>query len=40
MPVISVTMKLEPEVITARKSINTSTVYKNNSEIGEKMYNV
>lgn len=38
MPVISVTMKPEPEVITARISINMCTIYKNNSEIGEKMY--
>lgn len=34
----SVIMKLEPEMITVRTSINMSTVYKNNSKVGEKMY--
>lgn len=38
MQVISVTMKLEAEVITVRIPINISTVNKNNSKVGGKMY--
>lgn len=38
MRVISVTMKPEAEVITVRISINMSTVYKNNSKVGGKIY--